>query len=66
MFEKTARPCPGCGHQIIGYVDECPKCGRDKPVPMPKYYYLVGAVIAAVIVGLVVDYPRIFSYFFGG
>ncbi len=65
MFKAQTNPCRECGELITGYVDQCPHCFADKPVPMPKYYYVVGFIIAATIVGLVVDYPRIFGYFFG-
>ena len=27
------RPCPRCKSPIRGYVDACPSCGFEKPVP---------------------------------
>lgn len=53
MSKRTAKPCRACGQPIEGYVDECPHCGADRPVPVPRYYYMIGlAILIAIVIGL--------------
>jgi len=39
------RQCPRCKAPLSGYVDECPACGMEKPLPLPWHIYLIMAVI---------------------
>ena len=39
--------CPRCKAPLKGYVDECPACGLEKPLPMPWYFY---AIMAAILI----------------
>ena len=65
IFKGTVQKCRNCGTDITGYVDECPSCGVDKPVPVPKSYYAMGAVIAVLIVYFLSDLGSVLGYFFG-
>lgn len=53
------RKCPRCGVAIKGYVDECPACGLDRPVPLPWYIYPIMLVIFIAAVWLFVDLEAI-------
>ena len=39
--------CPRCKAPLKGYVDECPSCGMDKPLPLPWHVY---AIMAAILI----------------
>lgn len=56
---SAARKCPRCGVEIRGYVDECPGCGLDRPVPLPWYVYPVMLAIFLVALWLFVDLESI-------
>ena len=50
-----AKSCPRCGVKIQGYVDECPACGFEKPVPLPWYIYGIMLVIFLLSAWLFID-----------
>ena len=39
--------CPRCKALLKGYVDECPSCGMQKPLPLPWHVY---AIMAAILI----------------
>lgn len=47
MALKKKQHCPRCKAPLKGYVDECPSCGMDKPLPLPWYFY---AIMAAILI----------------
>lgn len=65
MLNGPIQPCRNCGKEITGYVDECPACGTHKPVPVPKSYYFMGAVIIGLILYFLSDFGAIMEHFFG-
>ena len=51
--------CPRCKTPLKGYVDECPSCGMDKPVPLPWHIYAIMAVILIAAAWIFVDLESI-------
>ena len=51
--------CPRCREEIGGYVDECPSCGFEKPVPLPWHVYGLMAVILALAAWFFIDLASI-------
>lgn len=49
------RRCPRCKAPLKGYVDECPACGMEKPLPLPWYVYAIMAVILAAAAWFFID-----------
>lgn len=49
------RFCPRCKAEIRGYVDTCPSCGFEKPVPLPWHIYAVMAAIFIAAMWFLVD-----------
>ena len=47
MRLSKQKHCPRCKAPLKGYVDECPSCGMEKPLPMPWYFY---AIMAAILI----------------
>ena len=52
----AAKKCPRCGAPLKGYVDECPSCGMEKPLPLSWKIYLVMVLILAATVWFLVDW----------
>ncbi len=51
----SARNCPRCHAPLKGYVDECPSCGMEKPLPLSWRIYAVMALILAATVWFLLD-----------
>lgn len=55
----AGRNCPRCGVEIKGFVDECPACGLDRPVPFPWYIYPIMLIIFLAAAWLFIDLEAI-------
>ncbi len=55
----SGKNCPRCDAALDGYVDECPSCGMEKPVPMPWHVYAIMAVILAAAMWFLIDLESI-------
>ncbi|MDH3229975.1 MAG: hypothetical protein OEN55_09300 [Alphaproteobacteria bacterium] len=53
------RICPRCKAAIRGYVDECPSCGFEKPVPLPWHMYGLMVLILVAAMWLLIDLESI-------
>ncbi len=53
------RPCPRCKSPIRGYVDACPSCGFEKPVPLPWHIYGLMALIFLAAMWFLIDLESI-------
>lgn len=53
------RRCPKCGVAIERFVDECPSCGFEKPVPLPWQIYALMALIFVAAMWLLIDLDAI-------
>lgn len=51
--------CPRCKAPLNGYVDECPSCGMDKPLPLPWHVYAIMAAILLVSAWFFIDLESI-------
>ena len=65
MFGSTVQKCRNCGREITGYVDECPGCGIQKPVPVPVTYYMVGIMLVGLIMYFLADFGAIIEFIEG-
>jgi hypothetical protein len=59
MHMSKQRRCPRCNAPLKGYVDECPSCGLEKPLPLPWHIYVIMAVILAVSAWIFIDLQSI-------
>ncbi len=53
------RQCPKCKVEIAGYVDACPSCGFEKPVPLPWHVYGLMALMFAAAMWFLIDLDAI-------
>lgn len=51
--------CPRCNAPLQGYVDECPSCGMEKPLPLPWHIYAIMAVILILAAWFLIDLESI-------
>jgi hypothetical protein len=59
MHMKKKAHCPRCKAPLQGYVDECPSCGMEKPLPLPWHVYAIMAVILVAAAWFFVDLESI-------
>ncbi len=59
MQLNRQRHCPRCKAPLKGYVDECPSCGMEKPLPLPWYFYAIMAAILIASAWLFIDLDAI-------
>lgn len=59
----TTKPCPRCKAPLKGYVDECPSCGLEKPLPLPWYIYVIMLVILLLFAWIFIDLDAIVGGF---
>jgi hypothetical protein len=53
------RHCPRCKTPIRGYVEECPSCGFEKPLPLPWHIYGIMALILIAAMWFLIDLESI-------
>ena len=51
--------CPRCKIPLKGYMDECPGCGMDKPLPLPWYFYAIMLAILIASAWIFIDLEAI-------
>ncbi len=51
--------CPRCKAPLKGYVDECPSCGMEKPLPLPWYIFVIMAAILIAAAWFFIDLESI-------
>lgn len=56
---KKYAHCPRCKAPLKGYVEECPSCGMEKPLPLPWYVYVIMALILVAAAWIFVDLESI-------
>jgi len=56
LMARKSRTCRSCGGHIEGYVDECPHCGADRPLPIPRHYYIAGLIVLVLIFVTLADF----------
>lgn len=54
-----AKSCPRCKAPLKGYVDECPACGFEKPLPLPWHIYGIMLVILLLSAWIFIDLEAI-------
>ena len=59
MQLSKKRHCPRCKAPLKGYVDECPSCGMEKPLPLPWHVYLIMAAILIAAAWFFIDLEAI-------
>ncbi len=53
------RKCPRCGAALPGFVDECPACGMERPLPLPWTIYGLMALMLAAAAWIFIDLQSI-------
>ena len=56
---RKQQRCPRCKATLTGYVDECPSCGMEKPLPLPWHVYVIMAVILIAAAWFFIDLESI-------
>ena len=51
--------CPRCKAPLKGYVDECPSCGMEKPLPLPWHVYVIMVAILVAAAWYFIDLESI-------
>lgn len=59
MQLKKGQHCPRCKAPLARYVDECPSCGMEKPLPLPWHVYLIMAAMLAAAAWFFIDLESI-------
>ena len=59
MQLSKQKHCPRCKAPLKGYVDECPSCGMEKPLPLPWHIYVIMAAILIAAAWIFIDLESI-------
>lgn len=51
--------CPRCKTPLKGFVDACPSCGMEKPLPLPWHIYVIMAAILIAAAWFFIDLESI-------
>lgn len=59
MQLRKEKRCPRCGAPLKGYVDECPSCGMERPLPLPWHIYAIMAAMLVLAAWFLIDLESI-------